>query len=61
MRILLTNDDGIYAPGIAALKAGLATLGNVKLISPATEQSGVSHTITFLEPLVCKEVYDSDA
>lgn len=60
MRILLTNDDGIYAPGIAALKTSLSTLGTVTLISPATEQSGVSHTITFLEPLVCKEVYDRD-
>ncbi|MFN3192117.1 MAG: 5'/3'-nucleotidase SurE [Aureliella sp.] len=60
MRILLTNDDGIYAPGIAALKPGLQSLGEVSLISPATEQSGVSHTITFLEPLVCKEVYDRD-
>ncbi|MEM7474995.1 MAG: 5'/3'-nucleotidase SurE [Planctomycetota bacterium] len=61
MRILLTNDDGIYAPGIAALRRGLEDLGKVHLISPATEQSGVSHKITFLEPLVCKEVYQGDA
>lgn len=61
MRILLTNDDGVYAPGIAALKEELASLGDVRLISPATEQSGVAHTITFLEPLVCKEIYHGDA
>lgn len=61
MRILLTNDDGVYAPGIAALKHELESLGKVTLISPATEQSGVSHSITFLEPLVCKEIWDGDA
>lgn len=60
MRILLTNDDGVYAPGIAALRTALEAVGDVTLISPATEQSGVSHTITFLEPLVCKEIYDGD-
>lgn len=60
MRILLTNDDGVYAPGIAALKHELESLGKVTLISPATEQSGVSHSITFLEPLVCKEIWDGD-
>ena len=60
MRILLTKDDGVYAPGIAALKHELESLGKVTLISPATEQSGVSHSITFLEPLVCKELWDGD-
>ena len=60
MRILLTNDDGVYAPGLAALRKELEALGKVTLISPATEQSGVSHSITFLEPLVCKEIFDGD-
>lgn len=60
MRILLTNDDGVYAPGIAALRKGLDGLGEVHLISPATEQSGVGHSITFLEPLVCKEIFHGD-
>ena len=60
MKILLTNDDGVYAPGIAALRAELLLLGEVHLISPATEQSGVGHSITFLEPLVCKQVFNGD-
>lgn len=60
MRILLTNDDGVYAPGIAALRRALPELGEVNLIAPATEQSGVGHSITFLEPLVCKHIYDGD-
>ncbi len=58
MHILLTNDDGIYAPGLAALEAKLPELGDVSLAAPATEQSGVGHSITFLEPLVCKKVFD---
>lgn len=58
MNILLTNDDGIYAPGLAALEQELVKLGNVQVVSPAVEQSGVGHSITFLQPLVCKEVYE---
>ena len=60
MLILLTNDDGIYAPGLAALEKELQRLGEVIVVAPATEQSGVGHSITFLRPLVCKEVYDGD-
>lgn len=60
MRILLTNDDGIYAPGLAAMERRLQQLGEVQVVAPATEQSGVSHSITFLSPLVCKEVYDGE-
>ncbi|MCA9266871.1 MAG: 5'/3'-nucleotidase SurE, partial [Planctomycetales bacterium] len=56
MRILLTNDDGIHAPGLAAMERELMKLGEVCVVAPATEQSGVGHSITFLSPLVCKEV-----
>ncbi len=58
MQILLTNDDGIYAPGLAALEQELLKLGHVTVVSPATEQSGVGHSITFLSPLVVKEVFE---
>ncbi len=60
MEILLTNDDGIYAPGLEALESQLRQLGNVTVVAPATEQSGVGHSITFLSPLICKEVYQGD-
>lgn len=60
MRILLTNDDGIYAPGLAAMERVLSQLGDVEVIAPATEQSGVAHSITFLSPLVCKEIFDGE-
>src|SRR5205085_5396444 len=58
--ILLTNDDGIYAPGLQALEAELRRLGEVIVVAPATEQSGVGHSITFLTPLVAKQVFDGE-
>ena len=58
MQILLTNDDGIHAPGLAALERELQTLGEVCVVAPAHEQSGVAHSITFLSPLVCHKVFD---
>jgi len=58
--ILLTNDDGIYAPGLAAMKDALDGLGEVCVVAPATEQSGVGHAITYLRPLIVKEVYQGD-
>lgn len=57
MLILLTNDDGIYAPGLAAMERELEKLGEVYVVSPATEQSGVGHSITYLSPLVVKELF----
>ncbi len=56
MRILLTNDDGVFAPGLRALRKALMTLGEVTVVGPALEQSGVGHSITLLEPLIVKAV-----
>ncbi|MBY0523094.1 MAG: 5'/3'-nucleotidase SurE [Gemmataceae bacterium] len=58
MRILLTNDDGIYAPGLRALRTELLKLGEVVVVAPATEQSAVGHSITLLTPLLVQEVLD---
>lgn len=60
MLILLTNDDGIYAPGLTALEHELRALGDVVVVAPATEQSGVGHSITYLTPLTVKEVFHND-
>ncbi len=60
MLILLTNDDGIYAPGLAAIERQLRRLGEVYVVAPATEQSGVGHSITYLTPLIVKEVFAGD-
>lgn len=58
MVILLTNDDGIYAPGLAAMERELEKIGEVYVVSPQFEQSGVGHSITYLSPLICKEVFE---
>lgn len=55
--ILLTNDDGIYAPGLKAMEQELERLGEVYVVAPATEQSGVGHSITYLSPLVVQELF----
>jgi len=60
MLILLTNDDGIYAPGLAALHRELASLGEIYVVAPATEQSGVGHMITYLTPLIVKQVFQNE-
>ena len=61
MRILLTNDDGIYAPGLRALRAELRNLGEVTVVAPATEQSAAGHSVTLLTPLLVNEVFEDDA
>lgn len=58
MRILLTNDDGIYAPGLRALREELCKLGEVTVVAPATEQSAAGHSVTLLVPLIVQEVFD---
>lgn len=56
----MTNDDGVFAPGLAAMESELRSLGEVTVVAPVTEQSGVGHSITFLRPLVCKAVFEGD-
>jgi 5'-nucleotidase len=58
LRILLTNDDGVYAPGLRALRTELLKLGEVTVVAPATEQSAVGHSITLLNPLLVQQVFD---
>lgn len=49
--LLLSNDDGIDAPGLHALEAAMAPIGEVWTVAPATEQSAKSHALTMHEPL----------
>jgi 5'-nucleotidase len=60
MRILLTNDDGIYAPGLRALRSELLKIGQVTVVAPATEQSAAGHSVTLLTPLLVNEVFEDD-
>lgn len=54
--ILVTNDDGYAAPGIAALVDAMKTLGNVIVVAPDKPQSGMGHAITINDPLRLKPV-----
>jgi len=54
--ILITNDDGFYAKGIQALRAGLAEVADVLVIAPDSEQSAVGHAITLSSPLKVRKV-----
>ncbi|MBI4574992.1 MAG: 5'/3'-nucleotidase SurE [Planctomycetes bacterium] len=54
--ILLTNDDGVWAPGIRALAAGLAALGEVRVVAPLAECSGTGCRITLKDPLRVRPV-----
>lgn len=56
MRILITNDDGLYADGIALLAEWAKTKGEVTVVAPKVEQSGKSHAIDFTRPIEIKRV-----
>jgi 5'-nucleotidase len=54
MRILITNDDGVYSPGIAALAQVASRLGEVRIVAPDVEMSSASHSITASRPVTYK-------
>jgi 5'-nucleotidase len=56
MRILLSNDDGIFAPGLAALYRAVAEMGEVTVVAPASAQSAAGQAISVRSPLVVGEV-----
>ena len=56
MRILISNDDGIDAPGLRALAGAVMDLGEVVVVAPDTVQSGAGHGITVHHPLTVREV-----
>ncbi len=57
MRILLTNDDGILAPGIEALYHAVKDLGEVTVVAPETSHSGAGHAISVLTPVAAHRVH----
>ena len=57
MRILLTNDDGIHAPGLAVLESIARELSDdVYVVAPETDQSGVAHSLSLSDPLRLREI-----
>lgn len=55
-RILVTNDDGYFSPGIEALAAALRPLGDVIVVAPHTEASAVGHALTLRRPLRVEKI-----
>jgi len=55
MRILLSNDDGYFAPGLAALAEALAGLGDIVVVAPEQNRSGASNSLTLDRPLFLKQ------
>jgi 5'-nucleotidase len=54
--ILVTNDDGVHAPGIAALRAALESVGEVWVVAPDREVSACSQSLTIKHPLRAEKV-----
>jgi 5'-nucleotidase len=55
MRILLSNDDGYFAPGLAALALALAPLAEVTVVAPERDRSGASNSLTLDRPLILRQ------
>ena len=54
--ILVTNDDGVYAPGLRALAESVKPLGRVVIVAPERDKSAVSHSLTMNRPLRVREL-----
>jgi 5'-nucleotidase len=58
MRILLSNDDGYFAPGLAALAEGLSPLGEITVVAPERDRSGASNSLTLDRPLALSRAHN---
>ena len=56
MKFLISNDDGIHAPGLVALYEALSIVGEVSVVAPNTEQSGCASALSISEPLYAQEL-----
>lgn len=59
MRILVSNDDGVHAPGIKALATELATIAEIRVVAPDRNRSGASNSLTLRDPLRVKQLENS--
>jgi len=60
MRILVSNDDGIHAPGIQCLARHLRTVAQVQVVAPDRDRSGASNSLTLVHPLRAQELENGD-
>jgi 5'-nucleotidase len=60
MNILLTNDDGIHAPGLRALAAALSDIGTVTVVAPSHERSASAQSLTLRQPIYCDQLAERE-
>ncbi|HEX7951852.1 MAG TPA: 5'/3'-nucleotidase SurE, partial [Burkholderiales bacterium] len=58
MRILLSNDDGYFAPGLAVLAEALSDLADVVVVAPERDRSGASNSLTLDRPLIVRRSHN---
>ena len=58
--ILVTNDDGILAPGLRALVSGLANIGTVSVVAPSSERSAAAQSLTLRKPIFCEQIAERE-
>src|SRR6201988_298445 len=58
--ILITNDDGIHAPGLRALAEAMDDLGQVTIVAPSQERSAAAQSLTLRQPIYCDEIAERE-
>jgi len=58
--ILITNDDGIHAPGLRALAVAMKDLGTVTIVAPSQERSASAQSLTLRQPIYCDQVAERE-
>lgn len=59
-KILITNDDGIHAPGLRALATALREVGTITIVAPSRERSAAAQSLTLRQPIYCEEIADRE-
>ncbi len=58
--ILITNDDGIHAPGLRALVAAMQEIGTVTVVAPSHERSAAAQSLTLRQPIYCDQIAERE-
>src|ERR1700723_4469139 len=58
--ILITNDDGIHAPGLRALVAGLKGFAEITVVAPSRERSAAAQSLTLRQPIYCHQIAERE-
>src|ERR1700733_1518090 len=58
--ILITNDDGIHAPGLRSLAAALQEIGTVTVVAPSQERSAAAQSLTLRQPIYCNQIAERE-